>query len=169
MSNFTRISPYDLKDNLFTRIGRDWMLVTAQNPTDGTVNTMTASWGGTGILWNKPVAFVFIRPQRYTFGFIEAAETLSLSFFDETYRTALQLCGRVSGREHDKIAEAGLTPITDGTTTSFAEARLILKCRKLYTEFLREDAFLDASLLQNYTQRDFHKMYICEITDVLKA
>ena len=27
---------------------------------------MTASWGGMGILWNKPVVFVFIRPQRFT-------------------------------------------------------------------------------------------------------
>ena len=53
-----------MKEDIWDLIGKQWMLVTA-GPADE-FNTMTASWGGIGWLWNKPVAFVFIRPERYT-------------------------------------------------------------------------------------------------------
>ena len=85
------------------------MLVTAGNAEK--FNMMTASWGGLGFLWNRPVAFVFIRPQRYTFDFVERNEGFTLSFFGEEYRKVLQLCGTKSGREIDKVAETKLTPI----------------------------------------------------------
>ena len=168
MNGFTHLSPKALPDNLFSRIDDGWMLVTVKDPGTGKLNTMTASWGGTGILWNKPVAFVFLRPQRYTFAFAEKAEEMTLSFFEEAYRPALKLCGSVSGREHDKIAETGLTPVTDGGAAWFAEAELVFRCRKCYAEFLKEDAFFSPEALSMYAQKDFHKMYICEITDVLK-
>ena len=70
MSNFIEISPYGINDNTFELIGKDWALVTAGEP--GDFNTMTISWGGMGIMWNRPVAFTFIRPQRYTFGYTAA-------------------------------------------------------------------------------------------------
>ena len=169
MQTFSHLSPKELTDNFFSRVDDGWMLVTAKNPETGKCNTMTASWGGTGILWNKPVAFVFLRPQRYTYEFAESAEEMTLSFFaGEQYRSALKLCGSVSGREHDKIAETGLTPVEDGGAVWFAEAELVLRCRKCYAEFLKEDAFLDRNALSMYAQKDFHKMYICEITDVLR-
>ena len=56
-SPYLSVSPYEL-GNACRMIGKDWMLVCAGD------NAMTASWGGMGVLWNKPVAFVFIRPQR---------------------------------------------------------------------------------------------------------
>lgn len=169
MAEFRHISPFELKDNLFKRIGKDWMLVTAKDPGTGAYNMMTCSWGNTGVLWNKPVAFVFIRPQRYTFGFAEKAEELTLCFFDEDKRPALQLCGSVSGRDHDKIAETGLTPVEDGTGVYYEEARLVLRCKKLYADFLREESYLDPAIVSaQYPGKDFHKMYICEILDVLE-
>ncbi len=164
----THLSPFELKDNLFEKIGRDWMLVTAKDPRSDKINTMTASWGGTGILWNKPVAFVFIRPQRYTFSFTEEAEEMTLSFYPEDMKDALRLCGRVSGRDRDKIGEAGLTPVIDGETAWFDKARLVLRCKKLYADFLKKEAFLDPALLENYPKDDFHRMYVCEITDVMR-
>ena len=75
------IEPEKLHGDVFTMIGKEWMLVTAEK--DGRVNTMTASWGGMGILWNKKVAYIFIRPQRYTKEFIDGSERLTLSFYDE--------------------------------------------------------------------------------------
>lgn len=90
-----KIKPEELTDNPIKLIGKDWMLVTAGTP--GEFNTMTASWGGVGFLWNKPVAFVFVRHERYTFAFTEREEVMTLSFFDEKYRKALSLLGTKSG------------------------------------------------------------------------
>ena len=161
-----QIHPYDLTDNLFHLLDREWMLITARDAETGKINTMTASWGGFGILWNKPVAFVFIRPQRYTFGFTEQNEGLTLSFFSEDYRDALKLCGRVSGRDCDKIAEAHLTPMLLGKRAAFEEARMVMSCRKLYADDLRENAFVDPALLDNYRAKDYHRMYIVEIEGI---
>lgn len=162
------ITPNELNENLFSLLDKDWMLITARDPETGKINTMTASWGGFGILWNKPVAFVFIRPQRYTREFTERAEGLTLSFFSEEYRDALKLCGRVSGRDCDKIAEAGLTPMPIGERAAFAEARMVMSCRKLYADDLKEGAFIDPALLSNYRAGDYHTMYIVEIEGISK-
>lgn len=162
------ITPNELNDNLFHLIDKEWMLITARDAQTGKINTMTASWGGFGILWNKPVAFVFIRPQRYTHEFTERAEGLTLSFFSEDRRDALKLCGRVSGRDCDKIAQAHLTPVLYGDRAAFAEARMVMSCRKLYADDLKESAFVDTALLSNYSAKDYHTMYIVEIEDIIK-
>ena len=176
MNTFRSIRPEELDDNPFRLIGHDWMLVTAANPGDGLkggvdYNTMTASWGGVGVLWNKPVAFVFIRPQRHTFGFTEANGRMTLSFFGEEYRQALNFCGSKSGREYDKAAECGLTPVSDtddrGRAVWFDEARIILKVRKLYADPLRAGAFLDPGARGMYPADDFHTVYVCAIEEVL--
>lgn len=103
MGIFHEISPSELKKTPFEMIGKDWMLVTAGN--HNKVNTMTASWGGLGVMWGKDVAFTVIRPQRYTKEFIDREETVSLSFYNENYRKQLSLFGSVSGRDRDKISE----------------------------------------------------------------
>ncbi len=167
-ARFTHISPADISDNIFELIGKDWMLITAQDPVTNQVNTMTASWGCAGILWNKPVGVCFIRPQRYTFGFAESADTMSFSFFTDDYRKALQYCGSHSGRDVDKFAETGLTLAHTGDGTPYIlEAKLVMVCRKLYVDDLKEGCFLDPSLLSNYKEKDYHRFYICEIVDVL--
>lgn len=173
MANFKTIDAKSVDENVFSEnvfsmIGDKWMLVTATAP-DGSYNTMTASWGGLGVLWNKKVAFVFIRPQRYTAEFSESGDTATLSFFGEEYRKALSFCGSHSGRDCDKIAETGLTPVKgDGGEVYFAEAELVLKCKKLYRDELREGAFVCPELLDNYKNKDFHIVYVYEITEVLK-
>ena len=165
---FRHIAPTELPDNLFGLIGNDWMLITAA---DGEkINTMTASWGTAGILWNKPVGVCFIRPQRYTYAFTEATDRMTFAFFSEEYRRALQYCGSHSGRDGDKFVATGLTPaFTEGehSVPYPAEARLVMVCRKLYADDLKEDCFLDPALLANYKAKDYHRFYICEIEDVL--
>ena len=159
------LTPEEL-ENVFRLVGKDWMLITAAGKTaegQETVNAMTASWGGMGVLWNKPVAFCFIRPQRYTFTLTEQSERFSLSFFTEAYRPALRLCGSKSGRDTDKLAEAGLTPAYENGTPYIKEARLCLLCRKLYAQDMTEDAFTDKDLLRFYTEKDYHRMYVAEI------
>lgn len=151
--------------NVQKLIGRDWMLITAGDQNG--VNTMTASWGCMGELWNKPVAVCFIRPQRYTYEFVEREERLSLSFFDGEQRRALAFCGKASGRDCDKISEAGLSTAFYGNTPYIAEAKYVLICRKIYADDLREDKFLMPELLEHYPIKDYHRVYICEIEQVL--
>ena len=64
MASFHEMDWKELSFNPFTKISKQWMLVTAGSEEKS--NTMTASWGGVGFIWNKPVSFIFIRPQRYT-------------------------------------------------------------------------------------------------------
>lgn len=164
---FSRIDPKELNQNVFSMIGEQWMLVTA-----GTVercNTMTASWGGLGVLWGKPVATVYIRPQRYTLEFVEKQDFYSLCFFDEEYRDALKLCGSKSGRNCDKDAETGLTPAFDQAAPYYQEAKLVFICRKLYKQDMQESCFLDRRILdQNYPGHDLHRVFIGEIVKVLE-
>ena len=168
MCAFISVAPAALPDNFFSRIGDDWMLITAAN-SRGEVNTMTASWGTAGILWNKPVAICFIRPQRYTYGIVEDTDTLTLSFFPAgEYRDALRYCGTKSGRDGDKLAATGLTVATAENGAPYVdEANLVLVCRKLYADDLKENAFIDPEMLKHYAAKDYHRFYICEITEVL--
>jgi flavin reductase (DIM6/NTAB) family NADH-FMN oxidoreductase RutF len=162
--NYTQIESAEIKDNLIRLIASDWMLVTAG--TREGFNTMTANWGGMGYLWNKNVVFVFVRPERYTYGFIESTEGFTLTFFDEKYRDALDLCGAKSGRDCDKVAETGLTPFfTARGYPAFSEARLVLECRKLYADQLTREAFIDSEPLRTHysTKGGMHKLYVAEI------
>ncbi len=167
MNSFKEILPSELNDNTFDLIGKDWALVTAKSRKG--CNTMTASWGGLGIMWNKPVAFTFIRPQRYTYGLIETEDYFTLSFYDEKYRDALKFCGTKSGRDYDKAEECGFTPVYDEAAPYFEQARLVLVCKKLYAQEMNEESIQDnETVLPNYGSNDYHKMYISEIVKVLK-
>ena len=117
----------ELKENPVKLIADDWALVSAGTPEKW--NTLTVSWGGIGELWGRDVAFIFIRPQRYTKKFIDEQDYFTISFFDPEYKDMLRLCGRISGRDCDKIKEAGLSLATDGEAVYPAEARLTLKCK----------------------------------------
>jgi flavin reductase (DIM6/NTAB) family NADH-FMN oxidoreductase RutF len=166
---FVEIAPTALGDNAFQIIGRDAMLITA-----GTVdrfNTMTASWGGWGHLWNRDVTFCFVRPQRHTFSFMEQAEYYSLCFFAKEHQAVLDYCGSHSGRDVDKIAATGLTPVAAPIgAIYFAEARLVLVCRKLYAQDLTADSFIDRGIVgEAYAKADFHRMYVGEIVHCLRA
>ena len=166
MNNFRTITPSDIKDNVFKLISRDWMLVTAGSP--GKFNTMTASWGGLGHLWNRDVCFIFIRPSRYTFSFLENNTGFTLSFFTEEYRPALKLCGSKSGRDIDKVKATGLTPVKSANgNVCFSEARLVIECSKIYRQDISPEFFLDSEIASNYSGGDYHRLYIGEIKSVL--
>jgi len=167
VADFLRIDPYKLKGNVFKLIDLDWMLVTAGTPERW--NTMTASWGGLGILWNRPVTFVFVRPTRYTYEFMEEHDRFTLSFFTKTHRKALVFCGSKSGRDHDKARETGLEPVSPfKDAVTFRQARLVLVCRKLYTTDIDPKRFLDPKIDKNYPKKDYHRVYVGEITRCLK-
>jgi len=166
MSDFIEIQPAAISDNPFKLIGGDWMLITAGDLKK--FNTMTASWGGLGVLWDKNVAFCFVRPTRYTYEFMERAETFSLSFFPEQYRKVLSYCGSHSGKHVDKVRHCGITPVKGSIDdVYFAEARLVIECRKLYYTDVNPSAFLAQTLCDIYPEKDYHRMYVGEIAKVL--
>ncbi len=162
---FRHIDPLELTENPFKLIGKDWMIISAVGEEKS--SGMTASWGGVGILYNKPVCFCFIRPQRYTHKIVENTDFITFSFFDETYRNTLGYFGRVSGYDEDKIASSGLNATQEDGYVWYDEARLVIKARKIYADDIKEDCFIDKSKLEHYPQKDYHRVYICEITDVL--
>lgn len=166
-SKFLEINPRMLEGKFITQIGHEWMLITAGDR--HAFNPMTASWGGLGFLWNRPVAFVFVRPQRHTFGLIERAPTFTLTFYTADYKGVLSYCGSHSGRDVDKVKQTGLTPVVGGTgAVYFQEAYLVLECRKLYAQDLEENCFITPALVtQHYATRDFHRMYVAEIENAL--
>ena len=164
---FTFLQPSEISDNVFKLLDKDWMLITAGRLDH--YNTMTASWGHMGIMWNLPVAMAWIRPQRYTFEFAEQYSDFTLSFFTEEHRKALQFCGSRSGRDHNKAAETGLTPLaTEAGNVFFQEARLVMECRKIYSDDLKKEKFILPEVAQkNYAKGDFHRFYMGEIFNVL--
>ncbi len=161
---FEEVKPSLLAENAIKLIGSDWMLITAGSADN--FNTMTANWGSMGYLWHKPVIFIFVRPHRYTFEFIENSEYFTCSFFDEKYRSKLSFCGTYSGRDCDKIAETGITPFKTINGIGFEEARIVIECRKIYAQDLLSECFIDNSFKVHYPENDFHRMYIGEITSV---
>ncbi|MBR5496130.1 MAG: flavin reductase family protein [Oscillospiraceae bacterium] len=163
--SFKEISPYEIANNAFSLISKDWMLITAGDKQNH--NTMTASWGSIGFLWNKPIATIYVRPQRYTFEFLEQNDTFTLSFFDEEYRDALKLCGAKSGREINKDKETGLVPLETDGATYYEQARLVLVCKKLYFQDITPDNFIDDTIDSNYANKDYHRAYIGQIVKVL--
>ncbi len=128
---YTRIEPEEIDENPIRLLGEDWMLITAGTPED--FNTMTASWGGLG-RWRVPVAYILVNPARYTFQFLEREEIFTLSFYDPSeHRDVLrQVFGGTSGRDTDKVAESGFTPMLAGPGIAYAEARLIIVCEQSF-------------------------------------
>lgn len=166
MREFIEKKPEAMTGNPFQLLGSDWMLVTARKGDE--VNTLTAAWGGLGIMWAKPVAFIVLRPQRFTREFVDAAENFSLSFFGSGYRQELNYLGTVSGRDEPKIERSGLTLIDKLDTPCFAEAEKILICRKLYRQQYDPALFTDPALDRIYPEKDYHIQYIGEVLQVLE-
>ena len=164
--HFSKIDPETISDNVFRLIGNDWMLITAGNK--NSYNTMTASWGFMGILWNKPIAVCFIRPQRFTLRFVENSDYYTLSFFNEEHRKALEFCGSRSGRDTNKAGETGLIPVATQTgNITFSQARLVLECKKLYADTISENNFIVKELIaKNYRGKDFHRFFFGQVMNV---
>jgi hypothetical protein len=161
---FKEIKPSDINGSVFSDIGSKWMLISASKP-DGSINTMTASWGTMGVLWNKNIFVCFVRPQRFTHEFTEASDKISISFFGEEYREALTICGRKSGRDCDKIKLANLTPFTNENGVGFNEAERIIYGKKIYAGKLDPKCFLSEDIEKHYNN-DYHTVYICEIEKI---
>lgn len=166
MASRIEIAPEDLVINPSHLWAKQWLLLTAGNFAESRYNTMTVGWGYIGQMWGKPSAVAFVRPQRYTAGFIRECDSFTLTAFGEEMRKALQICGSKSGRDCDKIAESHLTAEASKCvgSPSFAEAELVLECRQNYRDVFRKDSFLDSMIPREiYPDGDFHLIFAGEI------
>lgn len=166
-SAFKTVSTDELKFDPFTKIGKGWMLVTAESK--GKVNCMTASWGGVGILWNRPVAMIFLRHSRYTKELVDDSDFFSITTFEvPQYREMLSYMGSVSGRKEDKISKMGLTVDHCDGVPFFDEASYVVICKKLCRQEIQKENISEEILRTMYPEKDYHCMYIGEIVKVLK-
>lgn len=174
MHSFQEMPIHYFEKNPFEAIGKDWMLITAEK--DNKVNTMTASWGGMGVMWGKNVAFIAVRNSRYTKEFLDASDTFSLSFFnpeEKGVRAMLMYLGTASGRKEDKIKSAklkvNLHVNEDKQETPYIDnANLIFICRKMFAQELSKDHFLIPEIEQKfYKDNDYHVLYIAEILTMM--
>ncbi len=159
--------PMDLIEfNPFTKIGKEWMLITAK---DGEkINAMTASWGGIGVLWGKNTAFIFVRDSRYTKELIDNSDYFSLTFFDSSYKSALKYFGMVSGRKEDKFKTAKMNVNYYKEIPFIDEGNLVICCRKMSAVPILPEHFLDPGIQKQwYADGDLHTMYTGEIVQIL--
>jgi flavin reductase (DIM6/NTAB) family NADH-FMN oxidoreductase RutF len=152
----------------FAILDKQWALLAAGDYEAGRYNCMTISWGSMGTMWNKPFVQVVVRPTRFTYGFMEDFDTFTVNVFPEENRPALELLGTKSGRDGDKIAEAGLTPSSalNVAAPGFVEAELVLSCRKIYQDDMVPEQFLDPKIERHYARKDYHRVYFGEVLAV---
>lgn len=137
-------------------------LITAGNLKDH--NTMTATWGGIGQLWDSPVATLYVRPQRYTREFLDREKFFTTSFFSDQFKDILKFCGTNSGRNVNKDEKTGLTPKIFGESVAYEEAELVFVCEKQYRNMMEPENILDEKIIKTfYDEQDFHIVYIGKI------
>lgn len=151
-------------------IDKEWALLTAGR--EEKFNTMTISWGGLGTIWNKPIVTVYVRPNRYTYEFIENNEYFTISFYHEKYKKDLSILGTKSGRDLDKISLTNLTPKFLNNGITFNEAKLTIVCKKIYFQDLDINnidlnSFSSKEVDRLYKEEPMHRMYMGEVVDII--
>ncbi len=164
LQGYKQIAADKIPGNII-KLLNDAMLITSG--TENNTNVMTASWGGIGRFWEKPVAFCFLNPARHSIKTMDMGDVYTLSFYTEAYKDAVMYCGSVSGRDTDKIKGSGLSLIkTPSGASAFSEAWMIIECRKLVAQPISADAVQAKDLPAEWSRNGYHKMYIGEILNV---
>lgn len=162
------VDPASLRVKIHELFANQWLLLAAGDFTLGRYNAMTIAWGSIGTMWNKPFVQVVVRPQRFTRGLMDEFPTFTVSAFRPACRNALQILGSKSGRDGNKLAESGLTPVAASAVgaPAFAEAELVIECRKVYWQDMDPQGFASAAVAANYPARDYHRIYFGEIAAI---
>ena len=161
-----RMEFYEDLGNAMSNLSKNGAFLTVKS-VDGTVNTMTISWGYVGFCWNKPHFITLVRPQRYTHELIEKADGFTISIpYEGKMKKALAICGSKSGREVDKeaLAEIQFAP------AKTVESPIVEKCDHYYECKIRyKDVFKEQNLpedvIKSYYDGDYHDFYFGEIVE----
>ena len=165
---YEAISPEEFNENIFKLVGKDFTVITAgEKP-----NSMVASWGGIGIMFNKPVTWNFLRANRYTLEKMRETGTFTMCWFPDQYKGDIMQFGTKSGRNTDKMAQTQLTPMaTPDGYPAYAEAKIIIECKLIAASTVSKDEFYTEEaktfLQEGYDDaKDWHKLVYGEITNI---
>ena len=165
---YEAISPEEFNENIFKLVGKDFTVITAgEKP-----NSMVASWGGIGIMFNKPVTWNFLRANRYTLEKMRETGTFTMCWFPDQYKGDIMQFGTKSGRNTDKMAQTKLTPMaTPDGYPAYAEAKIIIECKLIAASTVSKDEFYTEEaktfLQEGYDDaKDWHKLVYGEITNI---
>lgn len=167
---FKSISPEEITDNVFKLVGKDFTVITAGKEPEH--NSMTASWGGLGILFEKPVTWCFLRASRYTLELIKKEHSYTMSYFPDQYKEQVLFFGSKTGKNTDKMKETTLTAVqTPSGNVSYKEAKLIIECKLTELTSVNPDDFYTSEgkdfINGAYQEvKDYHKLVFGEITNV---
>ena len=156
-----------IETNPFKKFDKEWALVTAG--TKEKFNSMTVSWGTMGTLWSTPVITVFIKPTRYTSEFIQKSDYFTVSFYDKKYKKALGIMGSKSGRDCDKVKEAGLTPKFLENGVTFEEASQTFVLKKIYFDQFKRDKVPQFAIEKFYEPADKEPPHFIVIGQVVQC
>lgn len=163
---FFEIKPSEIPSNAFEMFPKRWALISAGDEKEN--NAMTVSWGGFGHLWYKDIAYVYVRPSRYTYQLIEAKDTFVITFLKDGYKEDLTYFGKNSGRNQDKTQKTNLTKTFIDDYPTFEQAEYVIICKKSYQNDIKLDEFVDKELSKVYKDDNIHRQYIGEILKVYK-
>ena len=139
-------------------------------------NSMVISLGHFGIIWGRPTFVVYVRENRYTKAQLDQTGEFTVSIpLDQPDPHIGKICGMQSGRDIDKVKEAGLTLVApvSNHTPAVAEYPITLECKVLYSrkqdlsllpeEIRKSDYPADVDGTAPLANRDPHTAYIGEI------
>ncbi|MCI2055808.1 MAG: flavin reductase [Oscillibacter sp.] len=153
-----------LTPEVFSVFGTNNALLTAGDRT--ACNTMTVGWCGLGRMWNLPSCTVYVRPERYTYQFMENHDYFTVAVLALADHDKMKLCGSASGRDLDKFKACGMTAQYGLHDAPFpAEAEWALVCKKRYAQDLKPEFALDERINAFYQGEGWHRMYIGEVVE----
>ncbi len=168
---FDSVSVKGIPEDVFKLIGEDFAVLTAGDTSH--YNSMTAGWGGWGIIFGKPSTFLMLRSNRYTLELMRKERRYTMAFFDEEYKGDVMEFGKQSGRDSDaKMKNTKLTAVqTPAGNMTFKEAKLIIECKLVQvTTVSPEDFYTEESkkfVTDAYAEvKGYHKVVFGEITGV---
>jgi len=146
---------------------RHGLLLVGAKP-DGSANVMTIGWGTIGIIWGRPIFTVLVRPSRYTYEFLEALPEFTVNVPTPELADTVQYCGSVSGRDHDKFAERGLTRVEarEVSVPVVGECAIHYECRIVHRNDVLPPQLADEVKYSAYSSGDYHRIYDGEIVCV---
>jgi flavin reductase (DIM6/NTAB) family NADH-FMN oxidoreductase RutF len=117
---------------------------------EGAHNIITVAWTGT-VCTNPPMAYISIKPERYSYGIIEKNKEFVINLTTEDLVKATDFCGVRSGRDIDKFKEMKLTPE---------------KAQKVKAPLIKESPVNIECVVKQIIKMGSHDMFIAEVVAV---